>query len=483
MNPARIPVIVGGGQIADREATTSLDLMARAILAAQADAGAPLLDDIDWLGIVSQISCPEQADMPALLPARLGIAPAHVEQSAIASGDSPMLLLNEAANAIGRGDAQAAVIVGGEALRNAGAIFGKAPEGDSSLRQRYGLRAPATIYPLYENACRAAWGQSITQAQAESAAIWSLMSQVAAQEPAAWLKVPVTAEAVATPDARNRIISWPYTKLMVANASVNQGAALIVTSLAKARELNIADSRLIYIGMGAAAHEADDPLARDRYDHSVSMEVALKGALAANRLEPHDLDLVELYSCFPCVPKMARRILDWPVDRPATCFGGLTFGGGPIANYMTHGAASMAARLRRDGGTGLLFANGGYATHNHAIPLSSRPFPEARFPHDYHRQGEATALRGTIPPIDDVREGPARIETYSLLYDRAGAPDHGVILARRPDGSRLIARIDGEDAALVALLTGAREEPIGMPGVARRGDDGRMRWAEAAITG
>src|SRR3546814_5326581 len=87
--------------------------------------------------------------------------------------------------------------------------------------------------------------------------------------------------------------------------------------------------------MGAAAREPASILKRDRYDHSVSMETAITRTLALNAMTAGDFDHVELYSCFPCVPKMARRILGWPWDRPATVFGGLTFGGGPIANYMS----------------------------------------------------------------------------------------------------------------------------------------------------
>src|SRR3546814_3982118 len=70
---------------------------------------------------------------------------------------------------------------------------------------------------------------------------------------------------------------------------------------------------------------------------------------------------------------MARRILGWPWDRPATVFGGLTFGGGPIANYMSHAIVSMVDRLRSEGRYGFLFANGGFATDNHCIVLGNRP--------------------------------------------------------------------------------------------------------------
>jgi acetyl-CoA C-acetyltransferase len=39
------------------------------------------------------------------------------------------------------------------------------------------------LYPLYENAGRAAYGQTLAQAQEESAQIWSHFSAVAADTP------------------------------------------------------------------------------------------------------------------------------------------------------------------------------------------------------------------------------------------------------------------------------------------------------------
>src|SRR3546814_18219111 len=110
--------------------------------------------------------------------------------------------------------------------------------------------------------------------------------------------------------------------------------------------------------MGAAAKEPASILARDRYDHSVSMETAIARTLALNAMAVEDFGHVELYSCFPCVPKMARRILGWPWDRPATVFGGLTFGGGPIANYMSHPLVPLVQTLRRAGQLGFLLPKG-----------------------------------------------------------------------------------------------------------------------------
>src|SRR3546814_8975556 len=93
---------------------------------------------------------------------------------------------------------------------------------------------------------------------------------------------------------------------MVANSSVNQGAGFVVASLAEARRRGIAEDRLIYVGMGAAAKEPPSILHRDRYDGSVSMETSITRTLELNAMTADDFDFVELYSCFPCVPKMAR---------------------------------------------------------------------------------------------------------------------------------------------------------------------------------
>lgn len=488
MDAERIPVIVGVGQVTDREpphadGPTPVDLAADAVALARADAGDLPLQAVDWLGVIGQIGFRDITDLPERLCDRLDMRPAHVIHSE-PTGDSPVRLLNEAANAIGRGEARVAVIAGAEALRTASrrttdGPFGKAPEGDSSLRQRYGLRQPAVFYAFYEQATRAAWDQDVAEAQAESAAIWADMARVAAGVETAWIHSAPTAETIAQVTPDNRLIAYPYPKLMVANASVNQGAALIVTSLAFARAQGIAEDRLIHIGAGAAAHESEDPLQREGYDRSPGMEATLRGVLDRNGLTTADIDHVELYSCFPVVPKMARRILGWPIERPITCFGGLTFGGGPVANYMTHAIASMVAALRAKPGTGLLFGNGGYASHYHAITLSTTAADSAMFPQDFSVQAEAK--RGWVPTIDDEGEGPARIETYSLSYGRDGAPDYGALLARRPDGSRLIARIDGSDAALVALLTDGAREPVGMDGETWRGEDGLLRWRAAML--
>jgi len=496
----RTPVIIGVGQVNDRPADPaagldSLGLMAAALRAADADAGGGWLAALQSLGVVRQISCPGLGEISGRLAAAVGAAPGLCYTTDGPSGDGPILLLNQAANRIAAGEIEVAAVVGGEALRTAAQLAARAagdkPFAHNAARDisesrraatyaaRYGLTAPVDIYPLYENAGRAAYGQTLAQGQAETGEIWSRFSQVAMDNPGAWIRKARTAEEITQPTADNRPIAFPYTKLTVANASVNQGAGFIVTSLARARAAGVPEARLIYVGAGAAAHEDDDFLRRDRYDRTTAMEVSLRQALALNALTTEDLDEVELYSCFPCVPKMARRVIGWPLDKPATVFGGLTFGGGPIANYMSHAVVGMVLRLRERGRYGLLFANGGLATHNHSLVLGRAPPSEGALPQDFDVQAQADALREPIPALAPDYVGEGVIETYTVLYARDGQPRFGVVVGRNPAGERFLAKILPDDDAGIAYLTDGAIEPVGTPGEAVAGAAGEILWRRA----
>lgn len=495
----RTPVIVGVGQINDRpdlpeNGLDPIGLMIAALKQAEQDTSATLLTDADYLGMVQQISFRSLGDPSSTVAERVGAHPSIAFQTDGPNGDSPVMLLNDAANRIGAGEISIALVCGAEALRTAAGLAAKQQPGrkvdatreaaqrrEPSYAQSYGLVAPVDVYPLYENAMRAALGQSFSEAQNESGEIWSRFSHVAASNAHAWIRKPVSAEHIVTPSEANRPIAFPYNKLMVANASVNQGAACIVTSVGEARKRGIAEKKWIYVGNGAAAHETNSPTQRDRYDRSASMQISIRRALSLNGVTPDQLDCVELYSCFPCIPKLARRVIDWPVEKPATVFGGLTFGGGPLGNYMTHAIASMVERLRQSWGTGLLFANGGYATHNHSIVISAAPIAGARFPRDFDFQAEADAMRDPVPVLNRDYLGPAQIETFTVFHHRDSSLRAGVVIARTPDGERTLAQVSGNDAETLAQLTSTEGTPIGAKGLIAANPEGGLRlWQSTA---
>ena len=186
------------------------------------------------------------------------------------------------------------------------------------------------------------------------------------QNPNAWLKRRFTPEEITTPTPDNRLIAWPYTKLMVANPTVNMGARgpddQPRESARRRRSPRIAS---IHVWGGASAEEPRDYLIRDQFFESHPQNAVLKAVMDLVGGDGKAFDAIELYSCFPCVPKMARRTLGLGPDVQPTVTGGLTFFGAPLNTYMTHAACAMVRKLRDGAKLGLLYGQGGFVTKHH----------------------------------------------------------------------------------------------------------------------
>lgn len=477
----RTPVIIGVGEAVDRptdlrKAHHPTELMAAAIRAAEADAGTSLIPRIDDLQMILQITW-SYPDAAAALCDELQIAPPNVTYGAH-GGHAPMQLIHEAALRIASGETQIAAICGGEAMHSRsrsereGVNLPWPEQGPpldwASKRARMlhplalklGMVLPVATYPLYENATAVAWGQTPADARAESGLIWSNLASVASENPSSWDRNRHTSEEILGPDSENRVIAWPYTKRMVANPMVNQGAAVILTSVGIARELGVSQDKMIFIHGGASSAEPPNFLERCDYSRSPGQEAVLN---AARGLAPDGrFDALELYSCFPCVPKMTRRILGVPADGQLSVTGGLSFFGGPLNNYMTHAACAMVQRLRGQSGLGLLYGQGGHITWHHALVLGAQPGPALST--DYKIQ-----TRSESPKLAMNYTGPAKVETFTLIYDKTGAPIHGVVILRTPNSHRLMARVVASDC--LGLLTDPNCGPIGLWGAVEQTPD------------
>src|SRR4051794_13197713 len=236
VSPDRSPVIVGVGEIADHpvELTAGLEplaLLEAAVRRAGEDAGGALVHEIDSLDVINFLSW-RYRDPEKLLAGRLGITPSHCAYGPV-GGESPIRFLHEAAKRIARGESKVAVVCGAEAQSSATKaerasvelpwtpFAHEVPEPKRGaayqrpLAVQLGVARPITVYPLYEAATAAYWGQTPRQALAESGQLWARFSTVAAANPQSWMKRAVAAEEITTPSPDNRLIAWPYTKLMV----------------------------------------------------------------------------------------------------------------------------------------------------------------------------------------------------------------------------------------------------------------------------
>jgi acetyl-CoA C-acetyltransferase len=496
LSPDRIPVIVGIGEITDRpkeipEGLEPLALLVEALKRAGADAGASLLAEIDSLDVVNFLSW-RYRDPEQQLCARLGIKPRHAYYGPV-GGESPIRYLHEAAKRIARGESRVAAVCGAEAQSTAtraerarltlpwtpfahdveepkrGAAFQK------PLAVKLGVFRPVSVYPFYEAATSAHWGQTPREALAESGALWSAYSEVAGENPNAWLKRRFTPEEITTPSADNRLIAWPYTKLMVANPTVNMGAALLMTSLEKARAAGIPDHRLVYFMGGASAEEPRDYLERDQFIESHAQNAVLGAVMDLAGGDGAIFDAIELYSCFPCVPKMARRTLGLASDVKPTVTGGLTFFGAPLNTYMTHAACAMVRKLRSGAALGLLYGQGGFVTKHHALVLS-RHAPSEPLIQETSVQGEADRHRVAVPAFVTEASGRGQIESFTAIYGRTNDIEHGVVMLRTSENSRALARVPTHDRQTLAHLFDMDRSPVGSVGNIVRADDGILEW-------
>jgi acetyl-CoA C-acetyltransferase len=340
---------------------------------------------------------------------------------------------------------------------------------------KLGVFRPVSVYPFYEAASAAHWGQTPRQAMAESGGLWSAYSDVAQQNPNAWLKRRFAPDEITTPTPENRLIAWPYTKLQVANPTVNMGAAVLMTSLAKARAAGIAEDRLVHIWGGASAEEPRDYLIRDQFFESHAQNAVLNAVMDLAGGDGRAFDAIELYSCFPCVPKMARRTLGLGTDVQPTVTGGLTFFGAPLNTYMTHAACAMVRKLRDGAKLGLLYGQGGFVTKHHALVLS-RQAPQGTLSQDTSVQAEADRHRGAVPDFVTEANGKGKVESFTVLHGRGGEVEHGVVMLRTERDARALARVPAQDSATLAHLMNLDRTPVGSLGKITAAEDGMLEW-------
>jgi acetyl-CoA C-acetyltransferase len=492
----RIPVIVGVGEVVDRPTDIAaglepLALLEQALKRAEADSGAKLLGELGSLDVVNFLSW-RYRDPEQLLADRLGAKPAHCYYGPV-GGESPIRYLHEAAKRIARGECSVAAVCGAEAQSTAtkaqragidlpwtpfahdveepkrGAAFQK------PMAVTLGVFRPITVYPLYESATSAHWGQTPREALAESGKLWSTYAGVASENPNSWLKKQFTPDEITTPTPENRLIAWPYTKLMVANPTVNMGGAILMTSLAKARAAGVPEDRLIYPLGGASAEEPRDYLVRDQFFESHPQNAVLKAVMDLVEGDGNKFDAIELYSCFPCVPKMARRTLGLGPNVKPTVTGGLTFFGAPLNTYMTHAACAMVRKLREAGTLGLLYGQGGFVTKHHGLVLS-RQAPRHALAQDTSVQAEADRCKGAVPEFVTEASGKGKVESFTVIYGGKGDVGHGVVMMRTADDARALARVPASDSATLAHLRNMDRTPVGSVGNIVTAGDGVLEW-------
>jgi acetyl-CoA C-acetyltransferase len=476
MNP-NTPIIVGVAQLQHRmrdlnDVVEPIDLMLRACRQAEEDTTVRLLDKVQSVRVIRGFWTYEN---PAKYIAETIGSPRAQLVGTLYGGNYNQVMMNATAEDVLSGSIDLALVTGAEVgytlakLRKAGkqvpfrdlpgsydVLFGQSqmPEHHDYEIAR-GISQAIQVYPMYDNAIRFNRGEAIDEHLRRISELWARFSDVATANPNARIKNKVSAEEIRTPSSTNRPISFPYTKLMNSNNAVDMGGALIMCSVQRARSLGIPESKWVYLHAGVEGRDHFSASVRDNFYTSPAIRFVGQRMFELTRTNPGQLDHVDLYSCFPSAVQVAAKELGLSEERPLTVTGGLTFGGGPLNNYVMHSIARMVELLREEPEKkGLVTGNGGNL-YKSAQGLYSGLPPEV----DYRRENvqeqiDALPARTCLPEFT----GAVAIESYTVMYGADG-PAIAHLSCLTEAGERVW--VNSEDMDLMLAMT--REEFCGRP--------------------
>lgn len=408
------------------------------------------------------------SNVPRSIAERVGANPTHAIYSQV-GGNVPQKLVNEWSEKLACGEASMVLLAGAEVIATTKAAVRQKATIDwseqltGSLEDRglgleglitfqgnqHQLNSAPSAYALCEMARRADLGQTIEDYNHNIAKTLATFSEVAAENPYAMFPQVWRADQIAEATESNGYVAFPYTKAMVAKDGVNQSAAVLLTTLGKARELGIDESKYVYLHAYA---EANDKyiLERENLGKSHALTASYQAALSRAGLEGKDVDFIDIYSCFPIVVFAAQEALGLQdSNKILTETGGLPFFGGPGNNYSMHAIAAVVRKLRNSPDSyGLVGANGGMLD-KHAVGIySCEPGWQVC---------DSSALQLKLDARESVElatnpEGKATIESYTVQFGR-GKPMFAVVVGRLDrTGQRFVANSFEDDQKFLETL-------------------------------
>jgi acetyl-CoA C-acetyltransferase len=135
----------------------------------------------------------------------------------------------------------------------------------------------------------------------------------------------------------------------------------------------------------------------------------------------------------------------------------------------------MVRKLRSGGKLGLLYGQGGFVTKHHGLILSPQA-PRAALAQETSVQAEADRNRQPAPPFVTEASGTGKVESFTVIYGRGGAAEHGVVMLRTAENARTLARIPASDTQTLAYLTNLDRSPVGSLGSISTAADGILEW-------
>ena len=452
------PVLVGVAAVQQKledyhQALEPIALMEQALRLAAADA-----DSESLLARAGEILVPKgiwsYSDPGQLLAGALGCPSATTVLGEI--GVSQQTLINRACAQIASGEMEVVLVTGAEAkyrslcAAKAGAEAGETsqlevepdvtllPDDElwSEVESAAGLGMPVGYYAIMDSALRHSQGLTVEQHRDQMAAMYARFSEIAAANPEAWSDQAVSAEHIREASDANRMLAFPYTKLHNSQWNVDQGAGLILCAARVAEELGIERDRWVFPRASAESNFMSVVASRADLGGCPGFRLAGQAVMEAAGIDFNDIRLRELYSCFPYAVRAQLQEFGMDGGGDLSVTGGMTFGGGPLNNFVFQATVRMTQLLRQQpDDVGLVTTVSGMLTKQACALWSATPNPGGWICEDVTGQvREASVIRELVANY----QGEGYVAGYTVLY-QGSEPWRAVAIFDLPGERRTVA--------------------------------------------
>ena len=303
-------------------------------------------------------------------------------------------------------------------------------------------------YAVMESAMRKSKNLNLKEHEDYLGSMYADFSEIASKNQYAASDKSISKDQIMLANSDNKPMAYPYNKYHCTSWNVSQASAILICEEGLADQLNISKQKRIYPMASSETNHMIALIQRPSLISSAGLKLASEKINAVVDKHSINLNLIDLYSCFPVAVQQFENVLNLNTKTSRTITGAMPFAGGPLNNYMLHATVQALLKLRSESGHSLITGVSGMMTKQSFCLWSS----EYQMPF-YHADVTKKAQQLDKPiPISNAKHGNGIVIGYTVLYEGT-KPTLGVFYIEDSQGERKV--VTSEDKA---VITSMREE-------------------------
>ena len=373
-------------------------------------------------------------------------------------------LINNTCNKIIKGEIRAGLILGGESRAKMIAALKEGVEykemelstnPDQYVKAKddlYGEGEAEALglmavgyYAVMESAMRKSKSLTLKEHEDYLGSMYAEFSEIASKNQYAASDKSISKDQIMLANNDNKPMAYPYNKYHCTSWNVSQASAILICEEELADQLNISKQKRIYPMASSETNHMIALIQRPSLISSAGLKLASEKINEVIDKHSINLDLIDLYSCFPVAVQQFENVLNLNTKISKTITGAMPFAGGPLNNYMLHATVQALLKLRNQSGNSLITGVSGMMTKQSFCLWSS----EYQMPF-YHVDVTKKAQQLDKPiPISKAKHGNGIVIGYTVLYEGT-QPSLGVFYIEDSQGERKV--VTSQDKEIISSM-------------------------------